>query len=874
MQKSKVLLFVHISTHFKEIWRVALLLKSSDSYSPIVYFDAAYQGHDADIDLCRKHQIEFLGADEFNSCISLPSAENNIKIMKKPFSFNSNQFLKSRGYFPINFLRSIGFLKNVFQFLGEALFLFFNPPVSYCYEKSRPFMAFFFRVASRRFRIFHVYFSLFPKLIAKYFEFPWGLLIKLYPTLWDKFIHLMPGATRRAKYISQTWPNFLEKYDISLLVLPEHNLFYFTQIISNLAKKKKIPSVIVPFTIANTIEWSEAFYSLPSSDLRFAINRAMAKKFPHWKINYKNKPLILPAEHILLNEMLGTTPKVPWLINSGAIDAIAVESRAMMDYYLKAGIQREVLQITGALYDDELYAQLSRADQKRTEIYLYLGFTDVSKPLLLLGLPPDQLSSRRDRCEFTNFDAIVRYFFKILSQVADRYNIIVNLHPRIKQDSLNLINEFPAIKISKLNIAELIPLSAIYIASCSATIRMAVASAIPVLNYDLYRYDYDDYKRVGGVINFDSRAEFEHHFHLLTTDAEYYANIQMSQDRASQYWGCLDGQSGERMLALFDTLVTNGFLSKKKSESNKMITADLPENKIRPETKTKGIVLAGGYGLRLHPVTQGVSKHLLPIYDKPMIYYPISVLMLAGIREILLITTSEDLPAYKRLLSDGHQWGIKINYLIQSVPGGLAEAFILGEDFIGKERVCLILGDNLFYGQGFSAKLQEAVNRKDEATLFAYKVSDPQRFGVVEFDREFNALSIEEKPVIPKSSYAVTGLYFYDNSVVEFAKTLIPSKRGELEITDINNIYLEQHRLKVEVLGRGFAWLDTGTHDSLLEASHFVQTIERRQGNKIACLEEIAYRQGWIGTEKMLLHVKRQQHLTTGRYLAQVLESV
>ena len=287
-------------------------------------------------------------------------------------------------------------------------------------------------------------------------------------------------------------------------------------------------------------------------------------------------------------------------------------------------------------------------------------------------------------------------------------------------------------------------------------------------------------------------------------------------------------------------------------------------------SKYKGIVLAGGSGSRLHPITMGVSKQLLPIYDKPMIYYPISVLMLAGIRDILIISTLEDMSGYKRLLGDGSHLGVCLDYAIQPSPDGLAQAFVIGEKFIGDNDVALVLGDNVFYGQHFTKKLNAATIRDKGATIFGYHVKDPERFGVIEFDSQGHVLSIEEKPNVAKSNYAVTGLYFYDNDVVEIAKNITPSSRGELEITDINQVYQARGDLMVELLGRGFAWLDTGTHDSLLEASQFVQTVEHRQGLKVACLEEIAFHNGWISQADLMLQAEKLKKTSYGEYLSKV----
>lgn len=286
----------------------------------------------------------------------------------------------------------------------------------------------------------------------------------------------------------------------------------------------------------------------------------------------------------------------------------------------------------------------------------------------------------------------------------------------------------------------------------------------------------------------------------------------------------------------------------------------------------KGIILAGGSGTRLYPLTKVISKQLLPIYDKPMIYYPLSVLMLAGIREVLIISTSQDIVRFEELLGDGSDIGMKFEYSIQESPRGLADAFIIGEKFIGDDSVCLILGDNIFYGPGLTPRLEEAAQRKDGATVFGYYVKDPERFGIVEFDENYNAISIEEKPTDPKSNYAVTGLYFYDNDVIEIAKNVQPSERGEIEITSINQEYLKRKNLRVELLGRGYAWLDTGTHESLAQAGLYIQNIEQRQGYKVACIEEVAYYKGWISSEELIKLAQPLKKTEYGQYMLEMAE--
>ncbi|HFL3389595.1 TPA: hypothetical protein ACG3OE_002859, partial [Legionella pneumophila] len=385
-----------------------------------------------------------------------------------------------------------------------------------------------------------------PRTIISYF------LLGFYKIIWNKKPEYLPPISKAAYYFYNYLPSLLLENRIQLIVLPEHNLFYFTQLLVYQGRKYQIPAIIVPFTIANTIEWSEAFYNEPSRSLNRIPNKICARAFPHWVNHYKNRSLLLPVELILLHEMFGITPKNTWLLNSGDIDFLASESEAMKNYYISAGIEEKQIRITGALYNDELFFRLQKAEDFRDELYKKLNMQP-GKPMLLCALPPNQCFGRMDLIEFDSYEEIVRFILGKLSQYDKDYNIIVNLHPRIVLDSVSYISDYP-VKIYTGNIAEIIPLSSIFVASCSATIRMAISCGIPVVNYDLYHYNYDDYQNIKGVLTMSSKLEFSLILNKLTTESGFFEKIKTAQLYDSEKWGVLDGKSGENLLNEIDLL--------------------------------------------------------------------------------------------------------------------------------------------------------------------------------------------------------------------------------------------------------------------------------------------------------------------------------
>lgn len=499
MIEKNVLLFVHIPTHFKEMIRVARLIKLSGNYKPYIFFDANYENCIHDQALCIKENIDYL------CYFSSHSSEKKTNFWLKN--------IKRSLHLMIKILKKISILLLPFIIILNILSLF----------------------------LVKIFFS--KKLGSKKLS---SLLIQYYKILWNNAPVLPFPISRSAYNYFYTIPQLLNDKKIQLIVFPEHNLFYFTQLIVYLGKQSNIPSIIVPFTIANTMEWAEAFYKDRSRSLSLFYNKIIGYAFPHWIHNYKNKKLLLPIELVLLHEMLGITPKYPWLLNSGNIDFIALESKAMKEYYIKAGIDSKYLKETGALYNDELYFKLQNANYYREKLYQHLNLP-LNKPMIVCALPPDQCLGREELIEFSNYKEIIIFIIEQLSSYTNQYNIVINLHPRINPKNVEFISQYP-IKIFTGDIAEVIPLSNIFIAVCSATIRMAISCGIPVLNYDLYHYNYDDYVNLNGVITIANQKQFLMVLENLCSNKEFYNQIKNAQVIQSKQWGQLDGTSGKKLL--------------------------------------------------------------------------------------------------------------------------------------------------------------------------------------------------------------------------------------------------------------------------------------------------------------------------------------
>ncbi|HHX3463861.1 TPA: hypothetical protein ACU9OW_002129 [Legionella pneumophila] len=511
-QQRNTLLFVHVSTHFKEIIRVARLMKQNGTYNPYIFFYVKYEGVKRDIEQCQSEGISFITYFDLNASRQF---DFNLKLKLLRFFFKLLlKFLEVISYLlkPLIF-----FFKYLFYFPGKLISIKKNNLI---FKKNK-------------------------KLAA--------LLIFCYKIAWHKLPFFLPPTSRAAYNYSKYMDKILGQYQVKLLVFPEHNLFYFTQLIVHIGKKCNIPSIIVPFTIANTKEWAETFYNEPSLALSKIYNKAMSIAFPHWVYCYKNRSMILPVDLILLHEMFCITPKNPWLLNSGEIDFLALESDAMKEYYLSAGLEEKYLKATGALCNDELFRKLLNADSNRRDLYHSLDMCP-SKPMILCALPPNQCDSRQNVIEFLDYTEIVKYLLEQLSSYANEYNIIINLHPRINFSSVEFIKDYP-VKIFYGDIAEIIPLSAIYVSVCSATIRMAISCGIPVINYDLYQYEYDDYNNLEGVVTVYNRAEFSSILEKLAKVPGFYQQIKEAQLRDSKKWGQLDGNAGRNLLKEINLLL-------------------------------------------------------------------------------------------------------------------------------------------------------------------------------------------------------------------------------------------------------------------------------------------------------------------------------
>lgn len=597
------LLFVQISTHFREIIRVARLMKKRGSYSPKVFFVAPYEGWKNDFQQCQLEEIDCICY--FNQSIqnSIPN-KKNIFVRLLLFLFSSSKIknnkikslinlvkrniaskqkkIKTISYifYKINRIRigfgkalipSLTFYRKYFKSI-RLTHTILTSLIIYCRYVLGTIKSILRNICGAIEKIFRVIFILTRPLRTKSYvilkrisrtiiqkciyvippKILSYLLLSFYKFIWNKKTQFLPPISKAAYYFYNYLPFLLLENHIRLIVLPEHNLFYFTQLLVYQGRKYQMPAIIVPFTIANTIEWSEAFYGEPSRSLDSILNKICARAFPHWVNHYKNRNLLLPVELVLLHEMFGITPKNTWLLNSGDIDFLASESEAMKSYYVSAGIEEKHLRVTGALYNDELFSRLQNAEFYRSELYEKLNMKP-DKPLILCALPPNQCFGRMHLIEFNSYEEIVRFMLAELSQYEKDYNIIVNLHPRIVFETVSYISDYP-VKIYSGNIAEIIPLSSIFVASCSATIRMAISSGIPVVNYDLYHYDYDDYQNLNGVLTMKNKLEFSSVMNKLITNTDFFEKIKTAQLMDSQKWGTLDGKSGQNLLSEIDLL--------------------------------------------------------------------------------------------------------------------------------------------------------------------------------------------------------------------------------------------------------------------------------------------------------------------------------
>ncbi|HAT1856294.1 hypothetical protein ACKOUE_12725 [Legionella pneumophila] len=618
------LLFVQISTHFREIFRVARLMKTRGVYSPKVFFVAPYEGWKNDYQQCQIEEIDcicyfnqpvlhsvdfsrkknklvrlflFLGSsseskkNKINKLTVLIQKKFLCKLNKIKISFNqffgmnlkriwlihvplivlTNIFRKLIVIGNINIVIKIlfGGMYNAVQILLKGICNSIYILLESIYKAIKVILV---NVYNKVKELFRITFFLPRKLGKKYYAISKSIsrssiqkgiqftprtivsnfLLGVYKIIWNKKPEYLPPISKAAYYFYNYLPSLLLENRIQLIVLPEHNLFYFTQLLVYQGRKYQIPAIIVPFTIANTIEWSEAFYNEPSRALNSIPNKIFAHAFPHWVNHYKNRSLLLPVELILLHEMFGITPKNTWLLNSGDIDFLASESEAMKNYYISAGIEEKQIRVTGALYNDELFFRLQKAEDFRDKLYEKLNM-QLGKPMILCALPPNQRFGRMDLIEFGSYEEIIRFILSKLSQYDKDYNIIVNLHPRIVLDSVSYISDYP-VKIYAGNIAEIIPLSSIFVASCSATIRMAISCGIPVVNYDLYHYNYDDYQNIKGVLTMNSKLEFSLILNKLITESDFFEKIKTAQLYDSENWGVLDGKSGDNLLHEIDLL--------------------------------------------------------------------------------------------------------------------------------------------------------------------------------------------------------------------------------------------------------------------------------------------------------------------------------